>query len=148
MTTPKCHPAEPHYALGLCRRCYNRGSRERAAKRAGRQILCAVCDAYFEPYHGKSIHCSPACRNVSIGWGQIERRGSRPEDEEIYATRDREFAERLARLAVERGCRRVHPKASGGQLDTYAYFSAWHRGNGLYLVRVRWPADEEGEVAA
>lgn len=142
-----CHPDRPYLARGLCAPCYK--SRRRSALRAAarQNIPCVICGRPFSPERVRAMYCCEICRRVGIKRRQADRRGTRPEDEEIYATRDRDFAAEIARTARERGCRRIKPNAPGMRVGAPGYYCAWHRGGGLYLVRVRWP-DSEGELEA
>lgn len=148
MTRPTCHPDRPHYALGLCRPCWQHQDRRRKrVERLGGERPCAVCGDPFEPFRENSAYCSDGCREVASTRRQSERRGMDVEAEEFHATRSRSVAAALARGYVERGCRRVGARTARASVAAGAWVAAWHRGGGLYLIRARLPAEWREEAA-
>jgi hypothetical protein len=145
---PTCHQDRPHCAKGLCRPCYLTRWRRRQKARAWLTLRreCDLCGTSYVPRRRKGRYCSKACLIVACGNSRVNRRGGAGLLEDRYAFRDREAALMIARMAWDRGCRRVTPRYRA--TDAIGpYFSAWHRGGGLYIVRVRWPSSEE-EAAA
>lgn len=140
MRPATCHPDREHHARGLCAPCYRKVRHEevKAGKNPPRKP-CAVCRTIFPPDRWNAKYCSDLCYRVGVGWASSKSRGTKPEGEEVVATRDRAVAAELVRVARSRGCQRIHPMASGKKSGLTAYYSAWYRGEGLYIVRVRWP---------
>ena len=107
-----------------------------------RLSICEVCRTEYPWTRSNRKYCSHLCAKVATAWNETQRRGTRPEDEEVIATRDRAVAAELVRTARDRGCERIHPRASGGRYSVPAYYSAWCREGVLWIVRVRWPDGE------
>lgn len=142
MTPATCHSDRPHHARGLCKVCYNKLRHQERRQGLHRKAECVVCHDLFSATRIDAAYCTEECRRVGYTWAQAERRGCRPEAEEVIATRDRGVALDLAQTAKSRGCARIHPNASGERYGLTAYYSAWYRGEGLYIIRVRWPDGE------
>lgn len=145
MTRPACHPDRPHCARGLCRSCYRAdwGRRKRRRRRIARRRPCDLCGRAFTPYLlDAGLYCSRLCALVACA-----RTRSGSEGEEFHATRSREAAETIARAYVERGCQRVG-KRIAGKTTTLPFVVAWHRGEGLYLIRARLPERYREEATA
>jgi hypothetical protein len=126
----------------MCGNCYSAWWRRRKRRRIrqARRRACRFCGHKYDPYlldHG--LYCSRLCAVVACSLSRTGREG-----EEFHATRSRVLVEQLARAYVERGCRRVGRTAS----STHGpYVAAWHRGEGLFLIRARLP-ECYGEEAA
>jgi len=101
---------------------------------------CELCSATFTPNRKKAKFCSPSCQRLAGTFARSERRSSGPE--ERIATRDREHMLRIIRTARGRGCRKVLPNQASALVEG-PFYSAWHRGGGLFAIRVRWPEGEE-----
>lgn len=148
----RCHRQRKLVGNGLCKHCFQtewRRERNRVKWERLRRP-CALCGTVYTPAREASTFCSPDCQVLSGEFDRAERRT--PGFEERYATRDREKAALIAETARGRGCVKVAPKTAGIFVGR-PYYSAWHRGGGLYVVRVRWPAvereeDNEEEVEA
>lgn len=141
MTRPaECHPDRKHEAQGLCRLCY-----QRRWKRQQRIVWpernCKFCSTSFRPSVYQQTHCSSLCQIVRGAMSRTAR-----DSEELMATRSRTVAERLVRGYLDRGCRRVSHKAAARQIDG-PYVAAWHRGEGLFLIRARLPREYREEAA-
>lgn len=150
MTTSmaKCHPDRPLRGRDMCEACYSRWWRRQ--KREGAVKLpprpCRLCKDVFSPATPRRGFCSDLCGRVHYAWARTERTGKRPAGEELYATRDPEFARQLASTCRDRGLRRIAPNGAGAATHSESYYCAWRRAGGLYLFRVKWP--EENEEAA
>lgn len=138
MRRAHCHPDRRHCARGLCKHCYQvQWRRERKRAEWGRlRRRCALCVEVFTPARVKGLYCSPDCQCLAAEFRRAEAR--HPGREERVATRDPQHARRIALAARDRGCRRVPPNRSGRSVSG-PYYAAWHRGGGLYVIRVRWP---------
>lgn len=148
MTTSKakCHPDRPLKARGMCEACYSRWWRRRKRQGPPKPLparLCRLCRYPFTPATPRREFCCELCGRVHYSWARTRRTGKRPAGEDLYATRDPAFARQLARACRDRGMRRIAPNGAGAMTHSEAYYCAWRRAGGLYLFRVRWPAEEE-----
>lgn len=135
-----CHPDRPNEGGGLCKRCY-----QRRWKRQRRRLPERTCDLCGDPFHtsdSRRRDCSKLCRVVR---NKLEE-NPRPPGEEMMATRDAKLAASLLRAYLDRGCRRVGRKAAGQKVEG-PYVAAWHRGEGLFIVRARLPEAYREEAA-
>lgn len=144
MTRATCHPDRPHRAHGLCNTCYARHRYHHAKVVPLQQLIpCAVCHEHFQPTRRNQKHCSRECYLVSVSLQTSKRRGVGRENEDTIITRDEVLAIEIIRTARGRGLTRIHPRDSVARHELPAYYSAWKRRGGLYLVRVRWGVAEE-----
>lgn len=143
--TAECHPDRPVRGHGLCCACWERERRrKRKAERLGESRPCRVCGTPFPPFRGDSAYCSTVCQRVGFSRRQSRRLGMDIEGEEFHATRDRQLAEKLLAGYLDRGCQRVGSRAGGVDAP---YVAAWHRGEGLFLIRARLPEEFMEEAA-
>lgn len=103
---------------------------------------CQICRTRFRPGRSNQRNCSPECYLAAVSLQTSRRRGSITDDEDVIGTRDRAWALEIVGTARARGCQPAHPRNSQAWRRPGPCVSAWHRGGGLYIIRVRWPDGE------